>query len=198
MALELELKYLDPDLGFLRGLLESLGARSMGRYFEENLVFDDGDRSLKGKDVLLRLRSRKGESILTVKKPPQVEVDSRLKVFEELETAVHDFGIMKSILESLGFGVAFAYEKVREKWELEDCFICLDTLPFGNFVEIEGSEKGVPRCAGMLHLAPEQASKLTYHALNLEYREANGLQPDESFVFENGEKLELLRRIGKE
>ncbi|WP_147821614.1 class IV adenylate cyclase [Salidesulfovibrio onnuriiensis] len=198
MALEMELKYVDVDFARVRGLLQGFAARSMGRYFEENLVFDDRERSLKRKGMLLRLRLKRGQAVLTVKKPPQVETDPRLKVFEELETPVHDFAIMRAILESLDYSVAFAYEKVREKWELEGGFICLDTLPFGDFVEIEGDEKSVPRCAGVLELSPEQASRETYHGLNLAFRRERGMEADESFLFSPEKKSELLQQIGKE
>lgn len=198
MALEMELKYIDADHIRLRGLLESLSARPMGRYFEENLVFDDAERSLKEKGILLRLRLKKGQAVLTVKRPPSGEVDSRLKVFEELETPVHDYEVMWSILEALGFSVAFAYEKVREKWEMGGSFICLDTLPFGDYVEIEGDGESVPRCAQLLELSSEKSTKETYHALNLSDREKRGLDPVESFVFDPGKKAELLRQIGKE
>ena len=117
MPLECELKYLDVNLEDLSRRLAEAGGERLGRYFESNLVFDYPDRDLKDAGILLRLRKRQGQAVLTVKHPPKGDVPSALKVFEEIETTVGDFSIMKTALEALGFSVAFAYEKVREKWK---------------------------------------------------------------------------------
>ena len=198
MVLECELKYLDADLKRLSDHLEDVGGKCLGRYFESNLVFDYPDRSLKAKGILLRLRQKQGQAVLTVKRPPDEEMDTVLKIFEEIETGVDDFNVTKRALEAVGFVVAFAYEKVREKWRYAECVICLDTLPFGDYVEIEGTEKSVPVCASRLGLDGLPTSISTYHALNIEYRQAKGLEPDESFVFSADRRADLLREIGEE
>ncbi|WP_285906174.1 class IV adenylate cyclase [Pseudodesulfovibrio pelocollis] len=199
MALECELKYADADLDALRRRLAADGgAPCGGRYFESNLVFDGPGRQLRAAGVLLRLRLRQGQAVLTVKRPPGEAVDSVLKVFEELETTVGDFATMRAALEAVGFDVAFAYEKVREKWRFDGCTVCLDHLPYGDFVEIEGDETTVPRCAAALGLDPETSTRATYHALNLERCAAMGLEPDENFVFPPAEKAALLAEIGRE
>ena len=191
MTLECELKYLDVDLDDLSRRLEKAGGETSGRYFESNLVFDYSDRSLKEAGVLLRLRQKQGKAVLTVKKPPETDVPSALKVFEEIESVVDDFETVKRALEAVGFSVFFAYEKVREKWHFMDCVICLDHLPFGDYVEIEGIEETVPKCAVALGLDSNPTSKLTYHALNIEYRSMQGLEFDESFVFSDEERAVL-------
>ncbi|MFH1914126.1 MAG: class IV adenylate cyclase [Pseudomonadota bacterium] len=199
MALERELKYVDADLDALRRrLCASGGDPCGGRYFESNLVFDGPGRQLKAAGVLLRLRLRQGQAVLTVKRPPAGMEDSALKVFEELETTVGDFAAMRAALEAVGFDVAFTYEKMREKWRFEGCTVCLDHLPYGDFVEIEGDETLVPRCAAILGIDPATSTKATYHALNLERRATMGLDPDENFVFTPAERVALLAEIGRE
>lgn len=198
MGLEYELKYLDVNFDDLGSRLNEVGGQFLGRYFETNLVFDYADRSLKEAGILLRLREKQGKAVLTVKKPPKTEAPSSLKVFEEIESEVDDFHTVKSALETVGFHIAFAYEKVREKWIYRNCAICMDSVPFGDFVEIEGLEGGVQKCAQDLGLDGNPTSKMTYHALNLEYREKNNLPLDESFVFEEGRKEALIKELGKE
>ncbi|MBI9080622.1 MAG: class IV adenylate cyclase [Pseudodesulfovibrio sp.] len=198
MVLECELKYLDININELSGRLAEVGAWNMGRYFESNLVFDYPDRSLKGASILLRLRERQGQAVLTVKRPPGVSVSSALKVFEEIETTVGDFSVMQAALEAVGFSVAFAYEKVREKWKYKECTICLDHLPFGDYVEIEGTEETVRVCAEAVGLDACKTSKATYHALNIEHRSVNGLDQNESFVFDDERRAVLFKEIGKE
>ncbi|MBG0789251.1 MAG: class IV adenylate cyclase [Desulfovibrionaceae bacterium] len=198
MALESELKFLDADLAATSRRLRESGGESLGRYFESNAVFDYPDRSLKEKGILLRLRERQGGAVLTVKRPPRDAAPSALKVFEEIETGVDDCAAMRRSLLAVGFIEAFGYEKVREKWRFMDCVVCLDMLPFGDFVEIEGTGAAVPACAAALGLEDRQTSTATYHALNLEQRRAEGLAPDENFRFDPSARGELLRAIGKD
>lgn len=197
MALEYELKFLDGDLEALADRLRGAGAGGSGRYFEANTVFDRPDRSLKAEGVLLRLREKRGEAVLTVKRPPETPMPSALKVFEEIETPVGDAEAMAAILEAVGFVRAFRYEKVREKWRFMDCEVCLDRLPFGDFVEIEGAEPDVMACAQALELDPNLTTKSTYHGLNLRYRLEKGLEPDENFVFAPSLRASLLAQLEK-
>jgi adenylate cyclase class 2 len=197
MALECELKYLEADLDDLAERLGVAGATTSGRYFEANTVFDRLDRSLKRDGILLRLREKRGESVLTVKRPPERSEPSALKIFEEIETGVDDGKAMAEALETLGFAPAFRYEKIREKWRYMHCVICLDRLPFGDFVEIEGDETQVLACAAELGLNAACTTKATYHGLNIEYRIEKGLEPDENFVFEPAKRADLLDELEK-
>ncbi|WP_272699969.1 class IV adenylate cyclase [Desulfovibrio sp. Fe33] len=195
MTLECELKYLEADLDELAAKLAAAGAGTSGRYFEENIVFDRPDRSLKAAGVLLRLRERQGRGVLTVKRLPENPEPSALKIFEEIQTGVDDPAAMGAALGAVGFVPAFRYEKVREKWSHMECVVCLDRLPFGDFVEIEGEEVKVFACAADLGLDSACTTKATYHGLNLEYRLAKGLEPDDNFVFESGRRAALLEQI---
>lgn len=198
MSLEMELKYIDADHDAVRSCLVSAGAHRQGRWFEENTVYDYPDRRLKKQGVLLRVRKKGDRAALTVKIPPAVKVESSLKVFEELETGIADYYTTCRALEAVGFVPAFAYEKVREKWEMDNCHICIDHLPFGDFVEIEGGEQEVLLCAKRLGLKQSQASTETYHALNLLHRSAEGFDMDESFVFAEAERKHIESQLVKE
>lgn len=198
MTLECELKYIDVNTGHLSRRLDKVGGECLGRYFESNLVFDYPDRSLTKQGILLRLREKQGKAVLTVKKPPRVAESSMLKVFEEIETGVGDFETMRTALQAVGFVEAFCYEKVREKWLFMGCAVCLDTLPFGEFAEIEGTDETVPACAEALGLDADKTTKSTYHQLNIEHRQANDLVPDESFCFDEGTRAEIKRQLGKD
>ena len=50
---------------------------------------------------------------------------------------------MAAILRSLDFRPALVYEKRRTRWQLGKAEIAMDELPFGLFMEIEGSEKDI-------------------------------------------------------
>ncbi len=195
MGFETELKFTGADFAVLRGKLRALAAEPLGRHVERNLVFDTPDRSFKGRDMLLRLRSkigRKGSrSVLTLKQPPGHAVPQDVKVYDERETLVDDFDAMRSILEGLGYDAAFRYEKVREEWRLDGVEICLDTMPFGDVVELEGERDAILACAGRLGLSMDSSSTGTYHDLNRAWRARQGLPHDDNFCFPQ-ERLQAL------
>lgn len=192
MSLEIEVKYLDVEHDALRQRLESLDAEPLGRWFEANAVFDDPARSLKASGTLLRLREKSGRHILTLKRAAEGPKSTTAKVYEESETEVLDPAALRAILAGLGYAPVLRYEKIREKWLLFGCEVCLDTLPFGPFAEIEGPEADIARCAAALGLPPEKASTATYHDLNRQWRAEKGLAPDETFVFAEADKARLL------
>lgn len=181
--LEIEIKFAVTGFDTLRQGLPALGAVYVDRCFEVNRVYDDPGRSLKAAGVLLRLR-RDRRALLTLKRPPAREVSSVAKVYEEYETEVADFSTAEAILLALGYAPAFAYEKLRETWDLPGgVHVCLDELPFGLFVELEGPEAAILDAARSLGLPRDKALRSTYHQLNREYRQAHGLPAEENFVF---------------
>jgi adenylate cyclase class 2 len=69
--------------------------------------------------------------------------------------------------------------------------VCLDRLPFGRFVEIEGEREAIFRTARELGLDLDSATTETYHALNRQAREQDGGKPSESFVFDPEQRARL-------
>ncbi len=172
IPLEIEVKFFLVDPEPLRRRLEALGARSSGRCFESNLRFDDGSRSLRRRGALLRLRKDR-ETILTFKdRGPD---DTEFKVHRELEVNVSDFDRAMQILQALGFDPVQRYEKWRETYRLEETEFCLDTLPFGEFLEIEGEKDAIRRYAGRLGLRWESRILDNYLAIFSLLKERRGL-----------------------
>lgn len=190
MAFEIELKYLNVDHDRLRNSLKSLGGEFLSRHLERNVVLDDPGRTLFKRSALLRVRQA-DKITMTVKRIPENIVSGKAKVYIEHETEVSDFNETVSALEVLGYLPVFRYEKVREEWMFEKCVICLDLLPFGSFVEIEGTEETILSCADKLGLDYSSACKKTYHELNKAYRAQAGLEADENFVF-TPQELDVL------
>jgi adenylate cyclase class 2 len=65
------------------------------------------------------------------------------KIVNELEVEVSDFATMDQILKTLGFHPEQKYEKWRETFILDQTLFCLDSMPYGDFLEIEGQEKDI-------------------------------------------------------
>ncbi|MEA3342685.1 MAG: class IV adenylate cyclase, partial [archaeon] len=83
----------------------------------------------------------------------------------EFEVQVSGFKKAHEILCALGFRKALIYEKMRQKWRLGKIEICLDTLPFGKYVEIEGDVEGILGTAVKLGFKERQFVNSNYFEL---------------------------------
>jgi adenylate cyclase class 2 len=158
--LETEVKFYLSDIQSIRKCISDLGARSRGRFFERNLRFEDKQKSLKNKKLLLRLR-RDNTTTLTIKSP-LAEGDKQFKKMKEMEVEVSHFDTMNHILQALGFHCEQIYEKWRETLVLEKTHFCLDCMPFGNFLEIEGQEENIKNYVSRLGLPWSKRILLNY------------------------------------
>ena len=139
--LEIEVKFYLADIEGMRNKILKLGAKSKGRLFETNTLYEDKNNSLIKKKSLLRLRQDE-KTILTLKSRPPVE-SKDYKIVNELEVEVSDFATMGQILQMLDFHPEQKYEKWRETIVLDQTVFCLDRMPYGDFLEIEGQEKDI-------------------------------------------------------
>ncbi len=159
--LEIELKFFVPDFAILRDRLRAMGAVCIAsRTREHNVRYETEDERLLANGCLLRLRHDR-QTTLTFKAPPP-ETDPRFKIYRELEVQVSDFETMDAILNALGFRRRQVYEKWRETWQLDDALVCLDTLPYGFFVEIEAPPDAIMTMVRELELAWERRILATY------------------------------------
>lgn len=158
--LETEVKFYLPDIERMQQRILALGAVSKGRFFESNVRYEDENKSLIRKKSLLRLR-RDAKTTLTFKSRPPV-ASKEFKIFNELEVEVSDYESMKRILENLGFHSEQIYEKWRETLSLDQTGFYLDTMPYGTFLEIEGSEESIRSCAASLRLNWQKRILLNY------------------------------------
>ncbi len=132
--------------------------------FEDNLVFDYDNLSLKKSGKLLRLRGEGERFILTFKSKVRKK-DGLFKEREETEVIVDDFKRMRLILENMGMKVFFRYQKYRKTYSLSFNHICLDKTPIGNFIEIEGSKEFIETYAKRLGFSPSDFINKSYYDL---------------------------------
>ncbi|MBC7878725.1 MAG: class IV adenylate cyclase [Anaerolineales bacterium] len=132
---ETEVKFYVQDLKKIETRLRDLNAQLIHpRVHEVNYRYDLPDGSLRANGKVLRIR-RDANVILTYKGPSEI-IDG---VFSrtELETTIGDLDTAQQLLGALGYVQILIYEKYRTIYELNDCHIMLDELPYGDFVEIE-------------------------------------------------------------
>ncbi len=158
--LEIELKFLVEGVAGMRRRLAAAGPSDDGRCFEINYRYDDPDGSLLRRGMLLRLR-RDRSARVTVKLP-HTGGDPRFKIYRELEVEVSDPVAMDRILSAVGFLRVQIYEKWRETFRVDDALVCLDELPYGAFLEIEGPPASIRRLSARLGLDWERRIRANY------------------------------------
>jgi len=191
MGHEIETKFAVKSFAPIREALARLGGVRLSRQFEENVVLDTPDAALRRRDVLLRLR-RDASGKVTLKLPADAPQAAGIKIRCEVETEVADLAALEAIFGHLGYQPFLRYEKVRETWRADAVLVCLDELPFGRYLEIEGAAEAIPVLAEKLGLSMKRAMSQTYHELYQTHLKAQGLPPDDSFVFSPEIRCQLL------
>lgn len=142
MSLEIETKLHLASLTAAHQAIERAQAEVViPRVFEQNVRYDNADKSLSPQGIVLRLR-QDNQVRLTYKAPFQEAQHGIVKRLE-LETSVGDFETMAAILQHLGFYPYMRYEKYRTTYhlpQLANTEIVLDEMPYGVFIEVEGEQ----------------------------------------------------------
>jgi adenylate cyclase class 2 len=141
MAVEIEKKYIldKKKLVELTAKLGELGAEFAYETFEENYLHRGG--LLDFRPAVLRLRKTEQRTTLTYKE--KLGNESAFKQQIEFETEISDVEAMENIIDRLGYKLALVYEKHRKSWHLGNVEVVLDELPFGYYMEIEGSKEDI-------------------------------------------------------
>jgi adenylate cyclase class 2 len=172
MAIEIEKKYsltADETTNIIF-MLDELNANFTGEAFEENIIYTGG--FLRERQAVLRLRNVGGKTILTYKERVPTATDIKHQI--EHETAVENFEAASKIIEALGFTRSLVYEKLRRTWKIEDAEIVLDKLPFGLYMEIEGSVDSIKKVEKLLEIEDLPAMHETYPQLTVKFGQTAG------------------------
>ena len=166
--LEIEVKVFVADLDAVADRVRAAGATlAAGRVFERNIRYENAEGAFTPSGVVLRLRKDTRVRLTYKAAPPEgpgVTTEGVLRRFEA-EVTVDDLDTMDLILQRLGFRPYVIYEKYRTTYELDDTEIVLDEMPYGNFVEIEGTEADIE--AALVTLDLQDAPRMTASYLML-------------------------------
>ena len=174
MNIETERKYkLSPKR--LDGIVErliSLGAEFSKEVFEVNFQHRGGEMDERG--ATLRLRKIGDFTVLTYKERIKTEDGAKHKI--EYETSVTDVDAMEKIIERLGYRLTAVYEKRRKYWHLGEVEVVLDELPFGLYMEIEGTIEAIEKTEKKLGLKEIEREPRGYPRLTIKYgKTVNGI-----------------------
>jgi adenylate cyclase, class 2 len=173
MAIEIEKKFhLKPGQAekIIRRL-KKLGAEYKGKFLERNYLHKGG--VLDGKAAFLRLRKINKTAVLTYKEQVvgknKNSTDSDIKQKLEFETSVGNVAEMEAIIEKLGYKLTLYYEKKRKVYHLPGAEVVIDELPFGVYMEIEGSEKTIAKIEKLLEMPDLVPEPMGYPGLTVKH-----------------------------
>jgi adenylate cyclase class 2 len=175
MALEIEKKYrlAEGDRDELLAALRAFGAEYEGEDFEENTIY--GNDFLIQKGGVLRIRKTQDRVMLTFKRQVTGHSDAKHQI--EYETEVADAGSVENIVHELGLTPRLVYEKRRRTWKFRSTEVVIDELPFGLFMEIEGTLTAIAEAEMLLGAEDLETEPLTYPRLTAQLgTEKNGVR----------------------
>jgi adenylate cyclase, class 2 len=172
MAIEIEKKYrlTDEQREQVLANLKDFGAEYLGEEFEINELY--GNVTLRKRSAVVRVRKIQDKTILTYKQ--RLASPTAIKHQIEYETEVADAEAIGKIIESLGFKKLLVYEKRRQTWRLKNIEVLIDELPFGLFMEIEGTIANIGLAEELLEAADFQTEHETYPMLTKKFGKLNG------------------------
>ena len=91
-----------------------------------------------------------------------------LKRYTELEFSVDKKLFEEFLTVGLGLIPFLSYEKKRQEFHISNSVVCLDVLPFGYFVEIEGTKENIQYLEKLLELEDSVEEK-TYPQLTKDF-----------------------------
>ena len=141
--------------------LKEAGAEDRGEEFEENTIYGGG--VLEGTNSIVRIRRTQDRSFLTFKRRLTNQSDVKEQI--EFETEVADADAAANIVSELGLFPGLVYEKRRKTWLIRDVEVVVDELPFGLFMEIEGSVTGIKEVEILLGIEHLETEHDTYPRL---------------------------------
>ena len=81
---------------------------------------------------------------------------------------------MRTIITELGLKPVLVYEKYRDTWKFRSVEIVLDELPFGEYMEVEGSITAIKEAEILLGLEDLETEHETYPRLTARLGKRSG------------------------
>ena len=163
MAIEIEKKYrlTAEQVEEFTASLAELKAEDLGTAFEENTLFSNDEVLAKG--GVVRIRKMGNRATLTFKQSQASISDAKQHL--EYESEIGDPRAVYSLLKMIGLQPVLIYEKKRRTYKFRSVEVVLDELPFGRFMEIEGSLTAIKEVEMLLNAEDLEVELETYPRL---------------------------------
>lgn len=194
---EIEIKIQLNDKKEIQQRLQALGWYIKDLIFHKTYLLSTPNEALFEQGIFPRVRVEGNRTIFTIKVKSQKNKadDKNLNYFQrdEYEVEVEDADKIVKMLSILGLTEQLVDEKYRQTWlneKSEGLSIVIDTLPFGCFLEIEGTKDQIEKTVKQLDLQNEKRITIAYRRVYREYCKKNGIKEERNLIF-NGNKYKI-------
>lgn len=205
MEIEAKFKIGENELDEIISAVVRSGGKWAYHREENNIFFDSSKKKLDVKGEILRIRYErdiyegKGRYCMTFKGQ---RTGKKFKIRPEFETYIDSYDDACHILQALGYQRVFSFTKVRLSYELDQCKVEFDELPYiGTFCEIESDDVSrIERVQNKIGLAGRKSIRSGYGSILRAYIKKNVKQrsirdsKDIAFPFEAGPALFPFRK----
>jgi len=169
MKIETEIKIKIDDLKKFQVKFNEFGGKKSSWAFERTYGFFTPNRTNIEEGIFPRVKVVDGLATMGVK----VKTGNG-KYFErkEYETKCEEKSGIE-MMKVFGYTEVIIFEKLRQKWVFDNVEVCLDRLPFGNYIEIEGEKKNIEKMVKLLKLEKSQRITVAYLVLFDEWKKIN-------------------------
>jgi len=157
--------------------MKELGAQFVRDDVEENTIY--GGEVLGQTASIVRIRRTRDRAILTYKRRIENASDAKHQI--EYESEISDPESVAKILLELTLEPKLVYEKRRAIWKLRSVEVLIDELPFGLFMEIEGSLTGIKEAEMLLGVEDLETEHETYPRLTAQLGKKTGSMIESRF-----------------
>lgn len=187
--IETELKFQTIDPQRIINALMASGAKLVSKNKQKTVRFDTINHDLEKKGIFIRVRAEGEENTITLKE--KIGNDETVRQRKETEFKIEDLDKMSYIIQKLGFDYVLVMEKYRIELTYKNSHVCVDEMPFGFYVEIEGEEAEINLIAQELGFKPEEKIIVTYWDLFEDWKKDKRIT-NQNIVFEEGYKSKLI------
>jgi len=136
---EIEIKIKVRDIEDITKRIQSIGGKFVCDIHQEMFGFFKPDNSNISAGVFPRIRKDNDTITLTVK--VKLEQSDNYFKRDEYTIPLESVESGTEILRALGYTKIRPLKKTRQIWALQNAELCIDHTWFGDYLEIEGSEK---------------------------------------------------------
>jgi len=177
---EIEIKIQIEDKNEIKEIqkkLKSLNGISAPKIFQRTFRLDTPSFDLEQKGIFLRTRKEGENAVMTVKIKFLKTNNTNYFQRKEFEISIDSAENGAELLRNLGFSKQKIFEKYRELWTFEkkEVQVTIDNLPFGDFIEIEGSKKEIEEMIKSLGMINKKRIINTYWDLFDEWKKKKGI-----------------------
>lgn len=170
---EIEVKFKIENIDDIIEKIKKVGGWGGDEIFQKTIRLDTPNDDLEKKGIFLRVRKEVADT-MTVK--IKNKHNDNFFEREEYEIKIEDADKAALMLKAVGFLKERILEKYRREFSFEksDTHVVVDRLPFGNYIEIEGSTTEIEKMIESLSLDSKKRIINTYWDLWRDFSEKNG------------------------